>query len=83
MPPEANEMLKDIRAWTQEKRGRVSAIAAALGVERQTVANWLNGRRTPRLVHWNDLKAYWAARNERAKPLDNASIDEGLNDYDS
>ncbi len=65
MTTETKELLKQIRAWTKEKRGRISAVASALGVEHQTVANWLNGRKKPRLVHWNDLQAYWVSQHEQ------------------
>jgi DNA-binding XRE family transcriptional regulator len=57
-PKETQQLIKDIKAWAKKNRGGASEIARELGVERQTVTNWLAGRRTPMLKHWFALQKF-------------------------
>ena len=57
-PKESKEIIKELKSWAKQRRGRPGEIAANLGVTRATVTNWLNGRRTPLLKHWFALQKF-------------------------
>jgi transcriptional regulator with XRE-family HTH domain len=63
-PKETKQLIKEAKAWAKRRRGGATEIARELGVERQTVTNWLAGRRTPMLKHWFALEKFLAGRKE-------------------
>jgi DNA-binding XRE family transcriptional regulator len=56
--------MKELNAWANQESGRRSDLAKHLGVSRQTVTNWLAGRRNPRLVYWLKLKKFLKAGDQ-------------------
>ena len=57
-PKQVETLIQELRTWTKNTRGGTGQIARELGVERQTVANWISGHRTPMLKHWLSLQAF-------------------------
>jgi transcriptional regulator with XRE-family HTH domain len=55
---EIRKLLKEAKAWAKKNRGGASEIGKALGVERQTVANWISGHRTPMVEHLIALEKF-------------------------
>jgi DNA-binding XRE family transcriptional regulator len=55
---EIKRLIKELKAWANKNRGGASEIAKEVGVERQTVTNWLAGRRTPQLKYWIPLQKF-------------------------
>jgi len=48
---ETKALIREAKVWAKKNRGGIPEIAKALGVERQTVANWISGHRTPTREH--------------------------------
>jgi hypothetical protein len=58
------QVLKRLRAWCQEKRGRNVEIAQTLGVSKQLVTDWLKGRALPTWKNGAKLEEF--LKNQRA-----------------
>jgi DNA-binding XRE family transcriptional regulator len=56
---EIKRLLRELKAWAKKrKHGAAAEIARAVGVERQTVTNWIAGRRMPQLKYWVPLQKF-------------------------
>ena len=62
MPTESDKLLKRLKAWADKKSGRRSEIARTIGVSRQTVTNWLAGRRNPTLEDGLKIQVFLSKR---------------------
>ena len=47
VPPRTEQLLRELKAWCDQKHGRQSEIARYLGVPRQAINNWFGGRNWP------------------------------------
>jgi DNA-binding XRE family transcriptional regulator len=68
MPAKGIEgILDEQRAWASEARGRQAALAATLGVSKQSVNTWLSGRSIPNWATGEKIKAFLKAKRPQAK----------------
>jgi hypothetical protein len=49
MSPKSQEIVDDLRAWCDQENDRESLAGKVVGVERETVKNWLMGQQEPTL----------------------------------
>jgi hypothetical protein len=47
MSKEIEKLLKELRAWCDDGRGRRVEVARILGTHPQTITNWFNGNQEP------------------------------------
>lgn len=64
-------LLADLRTFTKARKGRVNALAAALGTAQPTVSAWLNGHQEP----GGEATLQLAAWLERAKAAEAAELE--------
>jgi hypothetical protein len=55
---QTKKILKELKSWCKKNRGGPGQVARELEVERQTVANWISGHRTPQLAHLSQLERF-------------------------
>lgn len=58
-PEERADIMRKIKSWCRQERGRVNKLAALLGVLQSVVSNWLGGR-NPSVKNWTRLKEFVA-----------------------
>jgi DNA-binding XRE family transcriptional regulator len=77
MPPEEfQKLIDELVTWSDLEPGRRSNLARHLGVSRQTVTNWLAGRRNPRLESWLKLRAFLKQQRRKANKKAPAGLPE-------
>jgi transcriptional regulator with XRE-family HTH domain len=68
MPRKESEILLErLKAWCEESYGRQAEVAKAIGVSRQVVTDWLNGRALPGLDNGLALLAFLKKQRRRAR----------------
>lgn len=59
------EFVRDLRAFCRAERGRVSELAAHLGIAQPHVSAWLAGKQQPSGEHTLRIQAWLAAQRRR------------------
>jgi plasmid maintenance system antidote protein VapI len=59
---ETEKLMAELKAWADAEYGRRAEIARLLGVHRQQITNWLDGRKTPTLEQGLRLQAFLKKR---------------------
>jgi transcriptional regulator with XRE-family HTH domain len=66
-PRESEKLIAELRAWCQEKYGRQTEVAKALGVSKGTVNHWLSGH-VPSYDKGLALAAFLEQRRRSQRP---------------
>jgi hypothetical protein len=63
----AKALITDLQNWCQEKYGRNTEAAEALGVSRQLLSDWFAGRHAPSLVMGFKIQEFLKQQRRRRK----------------
>ena len=70
--PELENLIQELKAWAEQKRGRQSELARELEVSRHLVNDWLSSRRPPTLDQYFALQAF--LRKQRQGEVSRAGV---------
>jgi hypothetical protein len=56
--PQVEQLIEDLRAWCNARRGRRTYLGKLLGIDPKRITDWLSGRVTPSLSMGLKIKTF-------------------------